>query len=100
LQEDAETIRKFLEEQKLEVPVALDIEGAVAAEYGVTGIPQTVIIGTDGKVQVVHVGFSENLQQQLTAELNDLLAGKDLAAAELAKHEGTPTDSDAGGTIE
>lgn len=87
LQEDAETIRAFLEEQKLDVPVALDIEGAVAAEYGVTGIPQTVIIGKDGKVQVVHVGFSDKLQQQLTAEIEDLLAGKDLAAAELAKYE-------------
>lgn len=87
LQEDAETIRAFLKEQKLEVPVALDVEGAVAAEYGVTGIPQTVIVGKDGKVQVVHVGFSDNLQKELTAELDALLAGKDLAAEELAKYE-------------
>ena len=90
LQEDAETIRAFLKEQKLDVPVALDSEGAVAAEYGVTGIPQTVIVGKDGKVQVVHVGFSDNLQTELTAELEDLLAGKDLAAEELAKYEEQP----------
>jgi thiol-disulfide isomerase/thioredoxin len=94
LQEDAETIRAFLEEQKLDVPVALDIEGGVAAEYGVTGIPQTVIIGKDSKVQVVHVGFSNKLQQQLTAEIEDLLAGKDLAAAELAKHEQQSEDAE------
>ncbi|MEX2169783.1 MAG: DUF2092 domain-containing protein [Pirellulales bacterium] len=87
LQEDADTIRAFLTEQKLEVAVALDTEGAVAAEYGVTGIPQTVIIGKDGKVQVVHVGFSDSLQKQLTAELEGLLAGTDLAAEELAKYE-------------
>ena len=68
-------------------PVFLIKLGAIAAEYGVTGIPQTVIIGKDGKVQVVHVGFSPNLQKQLTSELESLLAGKDLAAEELAKHE-------------
>lgn len=87
LQEDAETINEFLKEQELEVPVVLDTEGAVAAEYGVTGIPQTVIIGKDGKVQVVHVGFSPNLQKQLTGEIESLLAGKDLAAEELSEHE-------------
>lgn len=91
LQEDAETIREFLKEQKLVVPVALDIEGAVAAEYGVSGIPQTVIIGKDGKVQVVHVGFSDNLQKQLTVELEGILAGKDLAAEVLAKYEENET---------
>ncbi len=32
------------------VPVALDRDGGVAAKYGVTAIPQTVIIGLDGKV--------------------------------------------------
>jgi peroxiredoxin len=77
--EDADTIRPFLEQEKLDVTVALDADGKVGEQYGVEGIPQTVIIGKDGKVQVVHVGFSPNLKQRLLSELDDLLAGKDLA---------------------
>jgi hypothetical protein len=38
-------------------------------------------------LQVVHVGFSENLAEVLTKEIEDLLAGKDLAGPELKKAE-------------
>jgi hypothetical protein len=45
----------------------------------VQGIPQTVLIGKDGTVQVVHVGFNAVLGQVLTTQIEDLLAGKVLA---------------------
>jgi len=79
VQEDADTIKAFLEKQKLAVTVALDKEGKVAGLYGVEGIPQTVIIGKDGTVQVVHVGFRPDLNTVLKTQLDDLLAGKNLA---------------------
>jgi peroxiredoxin len=95
--EDAETIKEFLKTSKLEVPVAMDAEGKITESYGVEGIPQTVLIGKDGKVQVVHVGFSDNLAEQLSQQVEDLLAGKDLAAEVLAKSKdaGESEDSDA-----
>jgi peroxiredoxin len=79
VQEDAATIKEFLESKKLEVPVVLDASGEITQSYKADGIPQTVLIGKDGKVQVVHVGYSETLGDDLSNEITDLLAGKDLA---------------------
>lgn len=88
--EEADVIKTFLTEAKMDVPVALDTDGKIAELYKVEGIPQTLLIGTDGKVQVVHVGFSPNLGQLLSEQIEAVLAGKELAAAELAKSEDKP----------
>jgi len=80
LQEDKADIEAFLTEHKLKVPVALDKTGKVATAYGASAIPQTVLLGKDGTVQVVHVGLSEDFEQRLTKELDALVAGKNLAA--------------------
>jgi peroxiredoxin len=76
LEEEPEQINAFLAEKKLKVPVALDKDGSVAGKYLVEGIPQTVIIDKQGSVRVVHIGASPNLKQELTDELEALLAGK------------------------
>ncbi len=39
-----------------------------------------MLIGKDGRVQVVHVGLSPNLEAELKQELESLVAGKDLVA--------------------
>jgi hypothetical protein len=62
----------------------------------VKGIPQTVLIGKDGKVQVVHVGFGGNLAELLTQNIEDLLAGKDLASEALAAAEAAQENQDDG----
>jgi peroxiredoxin len=84
LQEEPDEIKKFLDEAKLKVAVALDKDGAVAGSYRAEAIPQTVLIGKDGTVQVVKVGVSPNLEASLTKDLEAILAGKDLAAETLA----------------
>jgi peroxiredoxin/outer membrane protein assembly factor BamB len=78
--EDRTTISDFLKAQQLDVPVLLDEQSEVAQAYKASGIPQTVIIGKDGRVQVVHVGFGGGMDQQLSDELEKLLKGEDLAA--------------------
>ena len=80
LEESPEDVEQFLKEQKLDIPVLFDSDNAVAKLYQVSGIPQTVVIGKDGTVQVVHVGLLPDLEKRLSGELDDLLAGKDLAA--------------------
>ncbi|MHC4994868.1 MAG: TlpA family protein disulfide reductase, partial [Planctomycetota bacterium] len=79
LREDKARINGFLRDQGLNINVLLDTDGAVADKFGVTGIPQTVILGKDGTVQAIHVGLSPNLRQMLTSELEQLVAGKALA---------------------
>jgi thiol-disulfide isomerase/thioredoxin len=85
LQETPDDVRKFLDDVKLKVAVALDTEGSAALAYQAENIPQTVIVGKDGKVQVVMVGLAPNLEESLENDLTALLAGKDLAAQTLAK---------------
>ncbi len=76
--EDAKTIEKFLADSKLAIAVALDRDAKAGRAYDVQGIPTTVIIDKQGKVQVVHVGASPNLKVKLVKQLDDLLAGKSL----------------------
>jgi peroxiredoxin len=76
--EDADTIKSFLKHSNLKPPVVLDQDNSIAQDYQVDGIPQLVLIGKDGKVQVVHQGYSEELPEMLTKEIDSLLAGKDL----------------------
>lgn len=82
VKEEESDVREFLREAKLTIPVAMDKEGDVMEKYKVEGIPQTVLIGRDGTVQVVHVGFGPDMKPQLKKEIEDLLAGKILATSE------------------
>lgn len=85
IQETPEAIQSFLDETKLNVAVALDTEATAARAYLANAIPQTVLVGKDGTVQVVKIGLLPDLEASLAKDLEDLLAGKDLAAEALAE---------------
>jgi len=76
LREEPGKIEAFLKSEGLLINVALDKDGAVAKSYQVEGIPQSVIIGTDGVVKVVHVGFGTDLKTRLASELDAILSDK------------------------
>lgn len=79
LQETTTEINNFLKGESLDVVVALDTEGTVGAQYLAYSIPETVIIGKDGTVQVVHVGVGPTLEETLRDELQRLVDGEVLA---------------------
>jgi thiol-disulfide isomerase/thioredoxin len=85
--EDADSIKAFQQATKIKAPIVLDPEMDIWRAYRVEPIPQTVLIGKDGKVQAVHIGYGEQLAGEITKEIEGLLAGKDLAAEELAKRK-------------
>jgi peroxiredoxin len=88
LQEGPDEIKKFLEESKIgDVAIALDKDGKTAAAYLAEAIPQTVIVGKDGTVQVVKIGLSPNLEAALSKDLDALIEGKDLATETLAAYK-------------
>ncbi|HEY1602734.1 MAG TPA: DUF2092 domain-containing protein [Pirellulales bacterium] len=89
IQETPEEVKSFVDESGLHVPIALDKEGTVARAYLANSIPQTVIVGKDGIVQVVHVGLSPALEDELKNELDALVAGKDLAAGDNPRNSPT-----------
>lgn len=45
--EDAETVRKYIEDAGYEFEVFLDEEGTLAGKFGVTGFPTSLFIGSD-----------------------------------------------------
>jgi thiol-disulfide isomerase/thioredoxin len=87
VQESPEQISAFLKQHNLDVSVPMDVSGAAAERYAVRGIPQTVLIGKDGTVQAVHVGLLPNLEEQLSSEVETLLAGNRLVPAPAGPQE-------------
>ncbi|MGB0716258.1 MAG: redoxin domain-containing protein [Phycisphaerae bacterium] len=77
--ENTSLVRDYLKTTGFNLNVVMDEEGKIARAYQAHGLPQTVIVDRDGSVQAVHQGFSQTLRQQLTEELDALLAGKKLA---------------------
>jgi peroxiredoxin len=73
LEEGPQAITSMFERHKLSMPVALDEDGAVSAKYGVTSIPQTIVIDREGKVVRHYIGGSPKLGEEVTAVLQDLL---------------------------
>jgi thiol-disulfide isomerase/thioredoxin len=57
LMESSEQIEQFMQRHSLKLPALLDTEGQVAEQYRVEPIPHTVVIGRDGKIVDVVVGF-------------------------------------------
>ena len=72
LGEDKATIEKFLTKELLSIPVALGDE-ALGKTFGVDGIPHTVVIGTDGVVKAVHVGFGPGAEVTLEKDIRAAL---------------------------
>jgi len=79
-------VRTFWQERRFTLPVLLDYTSETAVSYGVTGIPTTVVIRSDGVVHSTHVGFDPGqLRDDILAALeslevkdDDVPAGRDL----------------------
>ena len=64
-EEELSKIRPFMDEGHYTFNVLRDTDGAVSRAYNVEGIPTTVIIGRDGNVRNVFVGFAEDSVKQV-----------------------------------
>ena len=73
LEEGKEKIQPVKAQLIPDVPVLLDEKSEVAKQYGVTGIPQTVVIGKDGKVRKVFIGSGNEakIKQAVEAALGE-----------------------------
>lgn len=77
--DEAENARRFL--GSLGNPFAAigtDTRGRSAIDWGVYGVPETFVIGRDGKIAYKHIGpiTPESLQSKLKPEIEKALAGK------------------------
>jgi thiol-disulfide isomerase/thioredoxin len=72
LQEAPQRIATVVKRLGITTTVALDREGLIAEKYGASSIPHTVVVGPDGKVAKVFVGFSSSLEEQLRTTIEKL----------------------------
>lgn len=72
LREKEGKIRAFWKKQGYRMPVLIDADGQIGQSYGVTGIPQTVVIH-NGKIITVHVGYSPGMADMLKSQTEQLL---------------------------
>ena len=73
--EEAAQVKRFIEQRGWKFAVALDATQSVAQQFGVTGIPHTVIIGPDGKVAWINTGYRPGAEKDAAAAVSKLLEG-------------------------
>jgi len=94
--EDEKVIAPFLKKKPMHAWIGLDTDKSMFKDYGITGIPHTVVVDKTGRIAAIAhpVGLSEQV-------LNDVLAGKKLALAQPTQQRGirageVPYESDRG----
>jgi peroxiredoxin len=76
-QEEKETIQGFLDKNHYTFTVPMDSEGKAGKSYAVSGIPTTILIGRDGSVKKVWVGFDpSSTGSEIDAAVADALSAK------------------------
>lgn len=83
--EDPAVVEEFWSERGIDLPVVVDPDGEVSLAYGASGLPHSVLIGKEGKVQAVHVGYPPDFQERLTKELTALSRGEDISQQKVAR---------------
>lgn len=78
-EEEPSWVKKFVNDQSIDVDVALDPRGEAAAAFGVEQLPTLVVIDQQGAVRRIHVGFRNTLSQTLRGEIDALLSGQPLS---------------------
>jgi peroxiredoxin len=74
MEESPEQVKPMLDRHKFKMPVVLDRDGAAAAKYSVTSIPQVVVIDRDGKVARLFIGGGKAMAESLRKVLEELSA--------------------------
>jgi len=72
--EQADKVSNFTKENNYSFQVPMDAEGATMKDYKVQGIPTTVIVGRDGNVKKVFIGYGEESAKQIDKAVKEALA--------------------------
>jgi thiol-disulfide isomerase/thioredoxin len=102
LTEVRKLVEKTLDEKKITLTgnsvgqIALDPSGSIGQAFEVEGFPTVVVLDAKGTVQSAHVGFSPDIREQLSKEIDALLAGKSLVEDQ-AKQAVKKSGADAAG---
>lgn len=70
--QNAQEIKNFLDRTRLDIPVAMDLDGRIAKLYQVNNLPLAIVIGKDKKIHSAEPGFGKDLSAKLSATLESL----------------------------
>jgi cytochrome c biogenesis protein CcmG/thiol:disulfide interchange protein DsbE len=71
--EEPGTVRQYVRELGLTMPVLVDPAGAIASSYGVIGIPTSFLVGRDGRAVARAIGPREWASAEARALIESLL---------------------------
>jgi thiol-disulfide isomerase/thioredoxin len=75
--EDHDRFREVAKRLKdIDLSLVSDPDGYYGQRYDVTSIPHMIIVGRDGRVAAIHVGYGEGEIPVLVKEINELLAAR------------------------
>ncbi len=60
-----EEVVRYMREQEISFPAINDTDGSISAAWGVHGVPASVIVGPDGRIRFVEVGYTTSLGLRL-----------------------------------
>ncbi|AMV40590.1 redoxin family protein [Planctomyces sp. SH-PL62] len=98
LAEVRKLVEKTLADKKIDIlgkpaaVVGLDPSGSIGDLFQVEGLPTLVVLDGEGVIQATHVGYSPDIREKLTAEIDALLAGKPLPKKDAAEADEKPKD--------
>lgn len=73
-------VAAYLATHGLSMPVVLDDDGAMAARYGVRGVPASFILDGQGRIRFVEAGYTTEAGLRLRLWLAGLLGGYETSA--------------------
>ncbi|NQU64329.1 MAG: TlpA family protein disulfide reductase, partial [SAR324 cluster bacterium] len=73
---DEAQMKWLIQKNKIEIPVMLPNQKEALRTYDVVALPRLFIIGGDKRIALVLTGFKEDLEQQLTKLIDQLLKTK------------------------
>jgi thiol-disulfide isomerase/thioredoxin len=82
---EPEAVRRLLDKRGITFPQMLAAEQEDQDRFGVRGFPHMVLIDPNGVVQDIRIGSSKNMEPELVAQIEKLLAGQALATEETVR---------------
>jgi peroxiredoxin len=90
-QDNPRATKEFADEYGIAFPIVLDAEGYPASNaYGLTNVPTSFLIDTDGSVKIASMGFNKKDLEAVAADLSE--RGKMVAAALFRPDESVPAN--------
>lgn len=71
--DDVEKAMKYLKENNLDLPVYIDINAKTASNYGITGVPETYLVGKNGIISQKIIGPADWSSNKAIAAVTGLI---------------------------